>query len=149
MSTERIERGCVAIEIDSETGEPKSCVIRVNDSILLTPNPLSAQALIVILQRILEAIPEHNSKQNTLSDPRINEALTRARQVESFEWGHIDAIRYPTGEWKVWLQSRAVSVYLSVKEVERIVTDFEGIATNSRAYESLEDSFQNSEKVLR
>lgn len=149
MSTERIERGCVAIEFDSETREPKTCVIKVSESILLTPNPLSAQAFVVILQRILEAIPEHNSKQNTLSDSWINEALLKARQVDSFEWGHIDAIRFPTGEWKVWLQSRAVSVYLSVKEVERIVRDFEGITTNSRAYESLEDSFQSSEKVLR
>lgn len=125
MSVERVERGCVAIEINTETGEPKSCVIRVNESILLTPNPLSAQALVVILQRILEAIPEHNSKQSALSDPRINEALMRAHQVKSFEWGHIDAIRLPSGEWKIWLQSRAVSVYLNSDEVRRVVSDFE------------------------
>lgn len=124
MSVERVERGCVAIEFDSETGKPKSCVIRVNESILLTPNPLSAQALIVILQRILEAIPNHNSKQSTLSDVQINEALIRAREIDSFEWGHVDGIRYPTGEWKIWLQSRAVSVYLSLEEAAQIVDDF-------------------------
>lgn len=124
MSTERIERGCVAIEFDSETREPKTCVIKVNESILLTPNPFSAQALVVILQRILDAIPEHNSKQNTLSDPRINEALNRATQMDSFEWDHIDAIRYPSGGWKIWLQSKAVSVYLGTEEVQEVVRDF-------------------------
>lgn len=125
MSTERIERGCVAIEFDSETKEPNTCVIKVNESILLTPNPFSAQALIVIFQRILEALQNHNSKQDMLSDLRINEALNRATQMDFFEWDHIDAIRDPSGDWKICLRSRAVSVFLSLEEAMRIVGDFE------------------------
>ena len=125
MSTNHIKSGCIEVYLNPETKEPESCLIRVNSSVLLTPNLLSTQALIVILQRILEGIENHKSRQDILADNQINNVLRRARQEDSFDWKHIDAIRSESGEWKIWLNSGAVSVYLSMEEVRRIIEDFE------------------------
>ena len=125
MSTNHINSGCIDVYLNPETKEPESCLIRVNSSVLLTPNLLSTQALIVILQRILEGIENHKSRQDILADNQINNVLRRARQEDSFDWKHIDAIRSESGEWKIWLNSGAVSVYLSMEEVRRIIEDFE------------------------
>lgn len=113
--------------LNPETQEPESCVIRVNDSVLLTPNLLSAKALIVILQIILEGIENHKSKQDILADDQINDVLRRAKGEASFEWNHIDAIRTESGDWKVWLKTNSISVYLSFEEVKRIVRDIQQI----------------------
>lgn len=127
MQTNHIKSGCIEVYLNPETKEPESCLIRVNSSVLLTPSLLSSQALIVILQRILEGIESHKSKQDILADDQINNVLRRARQKDSFDWKHIDAIRSESGEWKVWLNSGAVSIYLSMEEVKKITDDFEGL----------------------
>ena len=124
MSTNHIKSGCIEVYLNPETKEPESCLIRVNSSVLLTPNLLSTQALIVILQRILEGIENHKNRQDILADSQINEVLRRAKQEESFDWQHIDAMRSESGEWKIWLNAGAVSVYLSMEEVRRIVGDW-------------------------
>ena len=133
MSTNHINSGCIDVYLNPETKEPESCLIRVNSSVLLTPSLLSTQALIVILQRILEGIESHKSRQDILADSKINEVLRRARQEESFDWQHIDAMRSESGEWKVWLNAGAVSIYLSMEEVGRIVGDYEKIIKNLQA----------------
>ena len=127
MQTNQIKSGCIEVYLNPETKEPESCLIRVNSSILLTPSLLSSQALIVILQRILESIERHKSKQDILADDQINNVLRRARQEDSFDWKHIDAIRSESGEWKIWLKTDVISVYLSMEEVRRIVGDFENL----------------------
>ena len=129
MQTNHIKSGCIEVYLNPETQEPESCSIRVNSSVLLTPSLLSSQALIVILQRILEGIESHKSKQDILADEQINNVLRRARQEDAFDWKHIDAIRSESGEWKVWLNSGAVSVYLSMEEVRRIIEDSKAIST--------------------
>ena len=127
MSTNHIKSGCIEVYLNPETKEPESCLIRVNSSVLLTPSLLSTQALIIILQRILEGIENHKSRQDILADSKINEVLRRAKQEESFDWQHIDAMRSESGEWKVWLNAGAVSIYLSMEEVGRIIGDFQEI----------------------
>ena len=127
MSTNHINSGCIDVYLNPETKEPESCLIRVNSSVLLTPSLLSSQALIVILQRILEGIESHKSKQDILADDQINNVLRRARQEDSFNWKHIDAIRSESGEWKIWLNMGAVSIYLSIEEVRSIVGDLENL----------------------
>ena len=127
MSTNHINSGCIEVYLNPETKEPESCLIRVNSSVLLTPSLLSTQALIVILQRILEGIENHKSRQDILADSQINEVLRRARQEDSFDWKHIDAMRSESGEWKIWLKTDAISVYLSMEEVKKITADFEGL----------------------
>ena len=127
MQTNHIKSGCIEVYLNPETKEPESCLIRVNSSVLLTPSLLSSQALIVILQRILEGIESHKSKQDILADDQINNVLRRARQEDSFDWKHIDAIRSESGEWKIWLNMGAVSIYLSIEEARRIVGDFENL----------------------
>jgi hypothetical protein len=127
IPTNHVKNGCVEVYFNPETKEPESCLIRVNSSVLLTPSLLSTKALIVILQRLLEGIEKHNSRQDILADDLINSAIRKAKQLESFDWKHIDAIRSESGEWKVWLNAGAVSVYLSIEEVRRIVGDFEKI----------------------
>ena len=127
MSTNHINSGCIDVYLNPETKEPESCLIRVNSSVLLTPSLLSTQALIVILQRILEGIENHKSRQDILADSKINEVLRRAKQEESFDWQHIDAMRSESGEWKVWLNMGPVSVYLSIEEASQIVIDFQQI----------------------
>ena len=129
MQTNHIKSGCIEVYLNPETKEPESCLIRVNSSVLLTPSLLSSQALIVILQRILEGIESHKSKQDILADDQINNVLRRARQEDSFNWKHIDAIRSESGEWKIWLNMGAVSVYLSMEEVRKIVEDSKAIST--------------------
>ena len=129
MQTNQIKSGCIEVYLNPETKEPESCLIRVNSSILLTPSLLSSQALIVILQRILESIESHKSKQDILADDQINNVLRRARQEDAFDWKHIDAIRSESGEWKIWLNMGAVSVYLSMEEVRKIVEDSKAIST--------------------
>ena len=88
---------------------------------------MSSQALIVILQRILEGIESHKSKQDILADDQINNVLRRARQEDALDWKHIDAIRLESGEWKIWLNMGAVSIYLSIEEVRSIVGDLENL----------------------
>ena len=127
MQTNQIKSGCIEVYLNPETKEPESCLIRVNSSILLTPSLLSSQALIVILQRILESIESHKSKQDILADDQINNVLRRARQEDAFDWKHIDAIRSESGEWKIWLNMGAVSIYLSIEEVRSIVGDLENL----------------------
>ena len=84
MSTNHINSGCIEVYLNPETKEPESCLIRVNSSVLLTPSLLSTQALIVILQRILEGIENHKSRQDILADSKINEVLRRVKQEDSF-----------------------------------------------------------------
>jgi hypothetical protein len=127
MQTNHIKSGCIEVYLNPETKEPESCLIRVNSSVLLTPSLLSSQALIVILQRILEGIESHKSKQDILADDQINNVLRRARQEDAFDWKHIDAIRSESGEWKIWLNMGAVSIYLSIEEVRSIVGDLENL----------------------
>ena len=127
MQTNHIKSGCIEVYLNPETQEPESCLIRVNSSVLLTPSLLSSQALIVILQRILEGIESHKSKQDILADDQINNVLRRARQEDAFDWKHIDAIRSESGEWKIWLKTNAISVYLSIEEASQIVKDFQQI----------------------
>ena len=127
MQTNHIKSGCIEVYFNPETKEPESCLIRVNSSVLLTPSLLSSQALIVILQRILEGIESHKSKQDILADDQINNVLRRARQEDAFDWKHIDAIRSESGEWKIWLNMGAVSIYLSIEEVRSIVGDLENL----------------------
>jgi hypothetical protein len=131
IPTNHVKNGCVEVYFNPETKEPESCLIRVNSSVLLTPSLLSSQALIVVLQRILEGIESHKSKQDILADVQINDVLRRARQEESFDWKHIDAIRSESGEWKVWLNAGAVSVYLSMEEAQRLVKDFHSSLSKS------------------
>jgi hypothetical protein len=128
--TNHIKSGCIEIYFNPETKEPESCLIRVNNSLLLTPSLLSTQALIVILKRILEGIESHKSRQDILADDQINNVLRRARQEEAFEWKHIDAIRSESGEWKIWLNTGAISLYLSLEEVRSILNDFENLGEN-------------------
>ena len=92
MQTNHMKSSCIEVYLNPETKEPESCLIRVNSSVLLTPSLLSTKALIVILQRILEGIENHKSRQDILADSKINEVLRRARQEESFDWQHIDAM---------------------------------------------------------
>ena len=127
MQTNQIKSGCIEVYFNPETKEPESCLIRVNSSVLLTPSLLSSQALIVILQRILEGIESHKSKQDILADDQINNVLRRARQEDALDWKHIDAIRLESGEWKIWLKTDAISIYLSMEEVARIVGDFKSL----------------------
>lgn len=126
MSVKRIEHGCVAIELDADTQKPERCYFQVNESILLTPNPLTAQALIVIFQRLLERTQNQDGKNSGVFDSQINEALIQARGVESFEWNHVDALQsLSTKQWRIWLGSDSVGLYLTLEEVRRVIADFE------------------------
>jgi hypothetical protein len=56
MSSKRITSGIVSIDFEEETGKPLSVVIQLNDSVLLTPNVLSAQMMILTLKWHLEGL---------------------------------------------------------------------------------------------
>ena len=126
MSNERVENGIVAIDFDPATKEPQFVVIRVNDAVMLTPNAFSAQVLIMTLKRALDCLDKGVGLQASLSDSEITELLRRARKTEKHEWDRIDAIRTEGGEWKIWINSKAMNVYLTITEASQILSDFEG-----------------------
>lgn len=110
MTTRRIEKGIVAIELGYD-GQPESVCIQVNPSIYLTPNAFSAQVLILALQRALEKLESRGraGQSGSLCDDSIYALMNRARGVQEHEWSRIDALAI-NGAWKSGL-TRLQSVY--------------------------------------
>ena len=122
--SQRIKQGCCAIDLADDSLNPESVVIEVNEQVLLTPNPISAQVLVMTLKRLLELDEKEPDKQ-IAGDPLTNQFIQRGKEYES-EWGRVDKFVI-NGKPCIWISCQAISIYLSIEEAKQIVSDFEKI----------------------
>jgi len=108
----------IYVNRDPFSKEPYSCSIRVNQSVLLTPNIMSSKALLLILQTILDRIKDNNDP--VFVDQDVFLLIEKLKIDKDYEWSHVGVIR-SDGKWKVWLCIGAISLYLDTQEARKIV----------------------------
>lgn len=128
------ENRCLEVTRNPITRLAQSCVFTLSRSLILTPNIYSSLVLVSSLKMVLDEIENSKNKKTFFSNKKIFEEFKRSAVPSKYcicEWTNIDVIRTSSGELKVWLQIEAISVYLSIEEVEKIVYEAKNSALDS------------------